>query len=79
MTMIAKLSLALAALALTAGSAAAQGDCAWKMRVAKAQPVAEATPVDVAALATPVLPPARATSVETVSTDAPTPEYPVAD
>jgi hypothetical protein len=58
--MIAKLSLAAAALALTAGTALAGGDCSYKMRMASTPPAAQATPVDVA-----ILVPPTATSAET--------------
>lgn len=66
--MIAKLSLATAVLAFTAGSALAGGDCSYKMHTAQSTPpAAEATPVDVATLVPPVLPetaePATATTV----------------
>jgi hypothetical protein len=62
--MIAKLSLAAAALALTAGTALAGGDCAYKMRMASTPPAAEATPVDVATLVPPVVEPSGTASVE---------------
>lgn len=73
--MIAKLSLAAAALMLTAGTALADGDCAWKMRMAKAStpaPEAAATPVDVATL----LPPAVEAPAEPATVR---PETPVAN
>jgi hypothetical protein len=70
--MIAKLSLAAAALALTAGTALAGGDCAYKMRMASTPPAAQATPVDVAILVPPAATPAGTVDA-TVSTpvDAP--------
>jgi hypothetical protein len=62
--MIAKLSLAAAALALTAGTAMAGGDCAYKMRMASTPPAAEATPVDVATLVPPVTAETTGSTVE---------------
>jgi hypothetical protein len=62
--MIAKLSLAAAALALTAGTALAGGDCAYKMRMASTPPAAEATPVDVATLVPPVTAETTGSTVE---------------
>ncbi|HUG61422.1 MAG TPA: hypothetical protein VMP03_06235 [Methylomirabilota bacterium] len=57
MKTISRLSLAVVALAFTAGSAAAQ--CSYSMKMAKATPApttAQASTVDVATLVPPVLP-----------------------
>jgi hypothetical protein len=68
MTATGRLSLAIAALALTLGPAAAAGDCWSRNHTVSAEKPAESTPVDMALL----LPPVPADSAET-TTSAPVP------